>query len=87
VFVGASSLAFEALVDQRASGLIVGGDALLFDLRDRIVTLAAHHRVPATYPWREATVAGGLVSFGCPGLYLQMAPSFREFGANLGANR
>jgi putative tryptophan/tyrosine transport system substrate-binding protein len=72
-------IAFAALVDQRASGLIVGGDALFFDLRDRIVTLAADHRVPATYPWREATVAGGLASYGT-----DFGDSFRQAGVYAG---
>jgi RimJ/RimL family protein N-acetyltransferase len=32
--------------------------------RAQILTLAAHHRLPASYPQREFTEAGGLMSYG-----------------------
>jgi putative ABC transport system substrate-binding protein len=56
--------AFATVVRGRAGGVVVGGDALFMDLRDAIITLAARHRVPVLYPWRQATVAGGLASYG-----------------------
>jgi hypothetical protein len=37
---------------------------LFFDRRVQLVTLAAFHRVPAIYPWRDAADAGGLMSYG-----------------------
>jgi putative ABC transport system substrate-binding protein len=45
-------------------GLIVTGSPLAFVHRDRIVTLAARHKLPAVY-WDRAPVAsGGLISYG-----------------------
>jgi ABC-type uncharacterized transport system substrate-binding protein len=56
--------AFASLVRKRADALLVSPDALFNDRRIQLVTLAAHHRVPAVYPWREAAEAGGLMSYG-----------------------
>ena len=38
--------------------------ALFIDHRDRLVALAASHRLPAIYQMREYTEAGGLMSYG-----------------------
>jgi putative tryptophan/tyrosine transport system substrate-binding protein len=57
--------AFTALVEQRIGALLVGGDPVFrAGLRDHLVTLAARHRVPALYGYREVTAAGGLMSYG-----------------------
>jgi putative ABC transport system substrate-binding protein len=45
-------------------GLIVTGNALALAHRERIVALAARHRLPAVYPARIYTPAGGLISYG-----------------------
>jgi putative tryptophan/tyrosine transport system substrate-binding protein len=45
-------------------GLIVTGTALAFVHRDLIVTLAARHRLPAVYPFRQFVTTGGLISYG-----------------------
>jgi putative ABC transport system substrate-binding protein len=37
---------------------------MFFNERRRLVDLAAKHRLPAGYPWREGTDAGGLISYG-----------------------
>ena len=39
-------------------------DATLVTHGDLIINLAARHRLPAVYPYRHFTVAGGLVSYG-----------------------
>jgi putative tryptophan/tyrosine transport system substrate-binding protein len=55
--------AFATLVQVRASALLVAADSFLQSHRDQIVALAARHAVPVLYPWREAVVAGGLMSY------------------------
>ena len=37
---------------------------MFFNDRRRLVDLAAKHRLPAGYPWREGADAGGLISYG-----------------------
>jgi len=56
--------AFDSLVELHADALLVSADAFFNSHRDRLVALASRHTVPAIYPWREATVAGGLISYG-----------------------
>jgi putative ABC transport system substrate-binding protein len=41
-----------------------GTSAFLFNRRDQIIALAAHHRLPAIYTGREYAEAGGLMSYG-----------------------
>jgi putative tryptophan/tyrosine transport system substrate-binding protein len=57
-------VAFRTLVNERAGGLLVGGDTLFRNHANRLVALAARHRVPAIYSFRDQTVAGGLLSYG-----------------------
>lgn len=54
---------FAAIASQRAEGLVVPGDTLLFIERSRVVDLARKHRLPAIYSLREYTEAGGLMSY------------------------
>jgi putative ABC transport system substrate-binding protein len=56
--------AFEALVGQRAGGLVVSGEIFFLGQRDRLVALAARHAVPTIYAYREFPLAGGLMSYG-----------------------
>jgi ABC-type uncharacterized transport system substrate-binding protein len=55
---------FATLAERRANALIVSPDAFFDSQREHIVTLAAHHAIPAIYERRESAVAGGLMSYG-----------------------
>ena len=39
-------------------------DFFLLNNREQMIAAAAQSRVPAIYPWREVTAAGGLLSYG-----------------------
>jgi putative tryptophan/tyrosine transport system substrate-binding protein len=56
--------AFTTLVQRGAGALHVGIGGIMVSQRERIVALAARHRIPAIYPWREAVADGGLMSYG-----------------------
>ena len=56
--------AFTTLVQRGAGALHVGIGGFMVSQQERIVALAARHRFPAIYPWREAVAAGGLMSYG-----------------------
>jgi putative tryptophan/tyrosine transport system substrate-binding protein len=56
--------ALATFVSKRPDALFVGGDPFLLGQRDQIVSLAARHAVPTTYPQREYVDAGGLMSYG-----------------------
>jgi putative ABC transport system substrate-binding protein len=56
--------AFSEMTQARASALTVLPSNMVFSNRRRLVDLAAKHRLPAVYPWREFVEAGGLLSYG-----------------------
>jgi putative ABC transport system substrate-binding protein len=56
--------AFATFVQRGAGALQVGGGPFLNSNRERLVALAARHKLPTIYAWREAVVAGGLMSYG-----------------------
>jgi putative ABC transport system substrate-binding protein len=55
--------AFTTLVQRGAVALHAGIGGFMSSRRERIVALAARHRIPAIYVWREAVAAGGLMSY------------------------
>jgi putative tryptophan/tyrosine transport system substrate-binding protein len=68
--------AFAAMTRAGADALLVVGEPLLVDsLRGRTVDLAATHRLPAMYSWKELVVAGGLMSYGpsLPAMHRRLA--------------
>jgi putative ABC transport system substrate-binding protein len=56
--------AFASMVQQRIGTLLGASDPFLFNQRDHIVSLAAHHRIPAIYYLRDFARAGGLMAYG-----------------------
>jgi putative ABC transport system substrate-binding protein len=56
--------AFMTLAQPQAGALLVGADPSFIAWRDRIVALAARHRVPASYAYREFAAVGGLWVYG-----------------------
>jgi len=55
--------AFTTLVQRGAVALFCGTGWFLLSQRDRIVALAAKHRIPAIYLLRDYVAAGGLMSY------------------------
>ena len=55
--------AFDAGVRERAEGLLTTAETRLSVYRNRVVELAARHRLPGMYPYRTAVDAGGLMAF------------------------
>ena len=55
---------FAAAAKARTDGAIRMVDPLVTSLRKRFVELAASHRLPVIYPFREDAEAGGLLSYG-----------------------
>lgn len=61
---GELSSAFTRFTDESVAGLIVIGSAYTWVHRERLVELAAKHRLPAIYANRDSVIAGGLMSYG-----------------------
>jgi putative tryptophan/tyrosine transport system substrate-binding protein len=56
--------AFATLAQSAVQALLVAADPFFNSHRERIVSLAARHKVPAIYEARGYPVAGGLMSYG-----------------------
>jgi|SRR5215510_5180774 len=71
--------AFATFVQRGAGGLLVGTGPLLASNRERIVTLAARHALPAIYSLREFASIGGLISYGT-----SISDAYRQVGVYTG---
>jgi putative tryptophan/tyrosine transport system substrate-binding protein len=56
--------AFASMAEARIRGLVIGANAFFFSRRNQFVGLATRYSIPTVYPWREAVVGGGLLSYG-----------------------
>jgi putative ABC transport system substrate-binding protein len=66
---------FDAATRWHADALVVGSDTLIQTNQGLVVALAAEHRLPTIYTFRDFVDAGGLVSYGVslPDLYRRAA--------------
>jgi putative ABC transport system substrate-binding protein len=71
--------AFAALVRERPDGIFVGLDQFLLSRRAQLVNLASRHSLPVTFPAREFTEIGGLMSYGA-----SITDAYRQLGAYAG---
>jgi len=68
---------FAGFARERPDALFVGPYAV--DRRVQLALLAAFHRIPATYPWRDFVDAGGLMSYGA-----RLRDAYRQAGVYVG---
>ena len=56
--------AFRSMTQEKADAMFVLASPILNGGRDRIIGLAAKHRLPAIYEWPEHTDVGGMMAYG-----------------------
>jgi putative tryptophan/tyrosine transport system substrate-binding protein len=71
--------AFAAIDQQHVDALLVAADPFFDDRRAQLVSLAARHKIPASYVRREFVMDGGLVSYGP-----DASDAFRQAGTYTG---
>ena len=76
---GEIDAAFAIMVQQRGGALLGATDTFLFGRRDKIVSLAAHYRIPAIYYLPEFAEVGGLMAYGN-----RITDAYRQIGIYVG---
>ena len=71
--------AFATFAERGADALLVGSGAFMNRNRELLIALAARHKLPAIYSWRESPVAGGLMSYGA-----SQSDAYRQAGIYTG---
>jgi len=64
--------AFQTLLQMGVGALLISNDPFYSSRRERIVELAARHRIPAVYSRSEFVKAGGLMSYGSSSTFTQL---------------
>ena len=57
-------IAFASLAQLRAGALVIGADSFLISRNEQLAALTVRHAIPASFYFREAVAAGGLMSYG-----------------------
>jgi putative ABC transport system substrate-binding protein len=70
---------FAKMVGMGVGALAIAADPFFLSRREQIIALASRHSLPAVSPWREAAVAGGLMSYGTNDVY-----GYRQVGSYAG---
>jgi putative ABC transport system substrate-binding protein len=76
---GEIEAAFTTLAHDQVDALYIAGDTFFTSRRVQFATLAATHRIPATYSSREAVEVGGLMSYDT-----DRVDMYRQVGAYTG---
>jgi putative ABC transport system substrate-binding protein len=71
--------AFAIMVQRRGGALLGATDTFLFGRRDKIVSLAAHHQIPAIYYLPELAEIGGPMAYGN-----RITDTYRQIGIYVG---
>jgi putative tryptophan/tyrosine transport system substrate-binding protein len=71
--------AYATIRSEGVDGLQISVDGLFGRYRPQLIGLAARYAVPTIYPWREFTVAGGLMNYGS-----LIRDAFRQVGVYTG---
>jgi len=56
--------AFATMIERQAGAVVASAFRLAFNNRNKIVALAAHHKIPAVYAQNQYVYEGGLMSYG-----------------------
>jgi putative ABC transport system substrate-binding protein len=71
--------AFAGFVRERPDALLMANAPFFTDRRVQLALLAAVHRLPTIYPWRDFVEAGGLISYGA-----SLRDAYRQVGVYIG---
>jgi putative tryptophan/tyrosine transport system substrate-binding protein len=68
--------AFATMVERQAGGLIVSAFPAAFNNRNKVLALAADHKIPTIYPQSQYAYGGGLMSYCAVGTTRQAVTQF-----------